>query len=325
MTGSSTRIGFQLFFVLTALALIWLSLRGIEMDEFARVLRTANYAWLAPVVAVTLLSHWIRAVRWRILLSALPDGTERRFRVGELFSSVMIGYMVNYALPRVGEVARCAHLSARQDLPLAGVIGTVVSERAMDIMALVIGLSLSAWWLRGRTEALIAQLELTNLTVWAVVAGAGIVLAVLVFQFRRVVLHRLRPLLRSFMDGLATVFRSRMWLALSCSTVLIWLMYGLMAYLPLLMFNLHSAFELTLMDGLAIMFIGVIGVVVPTPGGAGSFHYITILSLGVLYSIPNADAAAYAIFVHGAQLILYGLVGAAALVWKPAPLRIRTH
>ena len=97
-----------------------------------------------------------------------------------------------------------------------------------------------------------------------------------------------------------------------------WLTYGLMAYIPILMFDLQSSVNLSYWDGLAIMFIGVLGILVPTPGGAGSFHYITVLTLTAVYGIAQSDAGAYAVFVHGAQLLLYLGIGALVLVWKPS-------
>ena len=103
-----------------------------------------------------------------------------------------------------------------------------------------------------------------------------------------------------------------------------WLMYGLMAYIPLLMFDLHTTAALSYWDGLAIMFIGVLGILVPTPGGLGSFHYITTLTLTSVYSITDSDAAAYAFFVHGAQLILYLAIGGIILLTSAATSRAKT-
>ena len=97
-----------------------------------------------------------------------------------------------------------------------------------------------------------------------------------------------------------------------------WLTYGLMAYIPILMFDLQSSVSLSYWDGMAIMFIGVMGILVPTPGGAGSFHFITVLTLTAAYGIAQPEAAAYAVFVHGAQLLLYLATGALVLVWKPS-------
>ena len=127
---------------------------------------------------------------------------------------------------------------------------------------------------------------------------------------------KLRPLAQTFWDGLTTGYRLEKRGLLVASTVAMWLLYGLMAYIPLIMFGLAVPFELSYWDGLAIMFIGVIGVAVPTPGGAGSFHYITSLALTAFYGIPDASAAAYVVFVHGAQLLLYLATGLLMLLLK---------
>ena len=98
---------------------------------------------------------------------------------------------------------------------------------------------------------------------------------------------RLLSLITAFVDGLKTIVRAPERLRLVWTTALMWLTYGLMAYIPILMFDLHSSVSLSYWDGLAIMFIGVLGMVVPTPGGAGTFHYITVLTLTAVYGITT--------------------------------------
>ncbi|NBC16548.1 MAG: UPF0104 family protein, partial [Bacteroidetes bacterium] len=136
--------------------LLYLALRGVDFSAVGEALRTADYRWLLPLVVVLLLSHFLRAWRWQMLLEALPsdaDNTTHRVSLKTAFYSVMIGYMVNYAAPRLGEVVRSANLSRQERLPLSGVIGTVVVERILDVLVLALGLGSVAVLLLDRLGA----------------------------------------------------------------------------------------------------------------------------------------------------------------------------
>ncbi len=308
---------------LLAAFLIWLSLRGIHFAEFADSLRSAHYGWILPVVAVTLLSHWIRACRWQALIVALPEDTGAgpsgsRISVLDLFASVMIGYMVNYAVPRAGEIARCTHLSTRKKLSFPALLGTVAVERIADLLVLGLGLLITLAFVRERLQSLFEQLSVPQLPWGWIILTCLIALTLISIGLRLPITASLRrqfsELITKFAGGIKTVYRTPKRWQLIWTTILMWLMYGFMAYIPLLMFDLNETVSLSYWDGLAIMFIGVLGILAPTPGGAGSFHFITILALTSVYGIPHSGAAAYAIFIHGAQLILYVALGGAILL-----------
>lgn len=321
--------------------LLYLALRGVAFDAVWQALRMADYRWLVPMVVVALTSHLLRAWRWTLLLEALAptDGARGAVRpsLGTAFSSVMIGYMVNYAAPRLGEVARTANLSRRARLPFTSVFGTVVVERILDVIVLAVLLLTTGVLLLDRSaevqrlfvEPIAARVGALPLGLLAALAaGGGIVFALVVrrnlgrapagtgFWATRVV-----PVLASFRDGLATVVRARRRGGLVLATVGIWALYVLLAHLPFLLLGIAGPYEITLADTLCIMALGAIGVALPTPGGAGPFHWITVLTLTRLYGVPEAPAAAYAVLVHAAQLILYTLVGGLCLIAQGTSLR----
>ena len=321
--------------------LLYLAFRGANLSQVGDALRQANYRWIVPLGVVTLLSHLVRAWRWQVLLEALPARSQethsRRVPLKAAFSALMIGYMVNYALPRMGEVVRTADLAAHEKLSFSGVLGTVVVERILDVLTLALGLLLTVVLLFDQSAVLqelfltplqnqISQISLT--TVLLLVLGI-IVLAALSYGLgfrtddallRRLWNQRLRPLWVPFKDGLATVLRSPRRFILVFSTVLIWFLYTLMAYIPLLMFDMTGPYDLSLLDGMIIMLIGAIGIAIPTPGGFGSYHYITQVALGSLYGVNMSLALTYAIFVHGGQLVLYVVVGFLCLILRGSSL-----
>jgi hypothetical protein len=93
-----------------------------------------------------------------------------------------------------------------------------------------------------------------------------------------------------------------------------------MAYVPLVMFDMAGPYQLSLLDAVMIMFIGGIGVAIPSPGGVGSFHYITRVTLVYLFGVDASLAVTYAVFVHGGQLVLYVIAGFLSMVLQGSSL-----
>ena len=138
---------------------------------------------------------------------------------------------------------------------------------------------------------------------------------------RQIWTDRLQPALISFRDGLMTLLRSKRRGVIVGTTVGIWASYAVMAYLPLVMLHLAGPYSLGLIDGWSLLLIGALGLVVPSPGGLGSYHYVTILALVHLYGVPEAPAATYAVLTHAVQLVLYTLLGAVFLVTQGTSLQ----
>jgi glycosyltransferase 2 family protein len=320
--------------------LLYLALSGVDFAEIGRALRQADYRWLAPLAAVLMLSHWLRAWRWKLLLDALPEaGADERkpLSTGRAFSAVMIGYMTNYAAPRLGEVVRSANLATRERLPFSSVFGTVVVERLLDVIMLLLALGLTALLFLEEAvtfnELFIAPLaeQTGGLSFLALVAVAVGVAVLLVYIFRQKLIRasfvertwarRVRPVMVSFRDGLRTLVRSPQRAALVGTSIAMWLCYAVAAHLPFVLLRIAEPYDLNLLDSWAIMVIGSLGVVVPSPGGTGSYHYITIQTLVHLFGVGEADAATYAVLVHAAQLLLYVAIGCLCLLLQGASLR----
>ncbi len=297
--------------------LLWLSLRNADMAAVGSALREARWAWLVPMTLVSLLSVVVRAWRWRVLLASLAPASRPESAVPSLglaTGATMIGYLVNYAAPRAGEVARAVNVSARSGLPFAPVAGTVVAERVLDVLTLGVALLIVVALYGGRvaflTEGLGAALAARG-PLLALVAVVGLLLVGVAVWLVRRSAGRLARLVGGFRDGLATVVRARRPLALVASTVGLWACYAVMADLPLRLLGIDG---LSLVDAFAVMSVGAIGMALPSPGGAGSYHYATVQALTVLFAVGASDAATYALLSHAAQLVFYAVAGGVALV-----------
>ncbi len=347
MTARTRKMLFHVGSFTLAGGLLYLSLRGVDLSAVLTAFRGADYRWLLPLIIIALSSHLLRAWRWQLLLDALPlapetNGAEvQRASLWQAFTSIMIGYMVNYAAPRLGEVARTANLSTQTKRSFSGVFGTVVVERMLDMAVLALALltliplysDQLAVVQRRFIEPALAQVDPGAGPMWLLIAGGGVLLIGLLIAglwwaiqrqgsaVRQLWRSKLQPAFVSFREGMMTLLRARRRGALIGSTLAMWGGYAIMAYVPLAMLGMAGPFDLGLLDAWGLMLIGALGLVVPSPGGLGSYHYVTIQALVYLYAVPDADAATYAVLTHAAQLVLYTALGGILLAAQGISLR----
>lgn len=301
---------------LLAAVLLWLALRNVEFQAVGAALKTANWWWLPPVVGITLLSHWLRAERWCLMMDALPGQTRRTSRV-VAFLSLMVGYMANYAGPRVGELIRTGNVAAHERIPFSTLLGTVVSERVLDMVTLGLGfLTLPLLYGEPLKQLLLALGSPLSGSTWVMVVIVLVVAAGvafwLLFLRRSAGASRLQGLIDKFREGLLSVVRTRRTPTVILQTAGIWLCYTFMAYAPFAM--LHHG-DISFLDAWGLMLIGSLGVVIPAPGGIGTFHFITVQALGLLYLMPETEAATYALLTHTGQMVIYVVVGFGAILY----------
>src|ERR1700735_648655 len=131
-----------LFFAALAAFFVWLSVKDMDSQKWAQLkdaLDRANYWLLGPVLGLLLLSHWLRALRWRQLIEPMVYEPSKV----NCFLGVMIGYFVNLGAPRLGEVVKCTILSRYEKVPVDKLVGTIVAERAFDVICLVLVFALT--------------------------------------------------------------------------------------------------------------------------------------------------------------------------------------
>lgn len=325
--------------ILLAAFLLWLALRGVEWSVLSATLLKADYRWLLPIIAVTLLSHWLRALRWALFLDTVPTlrgpqaGSPPPVSRTNTFVSVMVGYMANYAGPRLGEVIRTANVARQERRSFSAVLGTVVVERAVDMLTfglclltipLIYADQLQPLWslLTEPVQSRFAQTSATLL--WGI--GLGVIVAGLVaLRFLWKGLggsSRIAALAERFRIGLLSVTRTGRTVQVILMTLAIWVCYGFMAWLPFVMLGQNGPFGIGPIDAWGLMLIGAVGVIIPSPGGIGTYHFITIQALALLYGMPQTDAASYALLTHTGQMLLYVAVGFAGMVFLGATFSV---
>ena len=126
-----------IFFLGLGIFLVWWSIKDLSSADKSQIkaaLKTARYFLIIPVAAILVLSHFIRALRWRLLIGSLGYTTSK----ANPFFAVMIGYLANQAVPRLGEVLKCTVLARYEKIPVDKLIGTVILERVIDALTLLL-------------------------------------------------------------------------------------------------------------------------------------------------------------------------------------------
>jgi uncharacterized membrane protein YbhN (UPF0104 family) len=302
-------------------ALLWLSLRGLgageggnKFDLIWKAWEGSSKTWLLLMVVVAYVSHVMRAERWRMLLN--PTGNP--VGLGNSFLSLMVGYLVNLAIPRGGEISRCYNLLKLEKTPVEVSFGTVVVERIVDVLSLVLVIALSfvVEWdkLIGFLQSLgIGGGQSTSMQVpgWAFAALAGVVIAgIVLYALRR---HpKLLSVIAGFRKGLLSVFQMQNKGLFLFYSIAIWFLYFLMSYCVIMAFD--STRDLGFGAVLTLFALGAIAMAAPLPGGTGSYHTIVPLGLVVLYQLPQAEAIAFVFIFHAWQTITMIVGGVISLV-----------
>lgn len=324
MTAALKKILQYLFiFGLTAL-LIWVSLSGLHVKEgenkwqyLYHTWQAADKAWLLLMAGIFMVGQIIRAERWRMLM--VPTGYKVTFY--HSFLSLMIGYLVNLVIPRGGEVSRCYNLYKLSRSPVETSFGTVVVERIVDLLCLVILIALAFAVESEKLFAFIATLPIqaSGLTgKLAIVGIAVLILALLAFGLywyskrNQKLSSFIKRTWDGFKQGLAAVFLLERKSLFIFYSIAIWALYFIMSYCVVMAFKETSVLGISAV--LSLFAIGAIAMAAPLPGGAGSYHTLVPAGLVFLYAVPQNDAVAFTFVFHAWQTLIMIVGGAIALV-----------
>ncbi len=305
------------------LLLLWLVFKGQDRVLLINEFREANYGWIILAGVAAMLSHLLRAVRWNQLIAPVSPSPP----LSQTFAALLSGYLANLAVPRLGEITRCVLLSRKSRVPFNSLVGTVVTERIFDMVCLfLIVLSIILFQFGFIRNFLITFFYAPLMErgsghwVWLIMAAfifmtAGVILLLLLRKKLKHAregsfFHKIRRHwqgLRSGLFSFTRVSNKPLFITLS---FLIWGLYFLMVYLCF--FALASTSGLSVSAGLTLLAVGSLGIAAPVPGGLGTYHFLTILTLTELYSIASEAAFSYAFISHFTQtmvIILFGSLG----------------
>ena len=294
--------------------------RDFDFAEVGRIFRDEmNIWWLFATLIPITLSHIMRGLRWLITLEPLGY----KPKAGDSIDSIFIAYASNILIPRVGEVSRCAVLTKYDGVPFSKALGTLVAERLVDMLLVLIfvctvlltqmGVFASFFAETGTNEDAIVGL-LTSPKTYIVVLGVIAALFALWAVMRKTMIYsKMMKQLRNFVDGLLslkTMHRKGLFLFY---TVGIWICYFLEFYLAFFCFPFTA--ELGMVKAMVIFAAISLAIVIPTPNGAGPWHFV-VISMLTLYGVSQINASSFALIVHAFQtlgVIMLGAYGWVAL------------
>jgi uncharacterized protein (TIRG00374 family) len=302
--------------------LLWLSLRGLEVegedkiDYLWRAWQKCDkfYLWLMACAGV--LSHILRAIRWKMLL----EPTGQVVKLSNSFWALMTGYLVNLAVPRGGEVSRCYTLYELEKTPVEVSFGTVVTERIADVMCLLVLIAFSFYMEWEKLKTFIDTLPFSSsgdvkIPIWVWIGVAfGIAFLVGLYLLRKN--QKFLKVIHGFKDGLLSVLHLKHKWFFIIYSLAIWCLYFSMSYFVLMAFpeTSHLGFSAVV----TLFAIGSIAMAAPLPGGAGSYHVLVPLGLTTLYSISKSDAVAFVFVFHAWQTLLMIVLGIISFVVSSA-------
>ncbi len=315
-----------LIFVSIGVFLFWLVYRKQDIGEIKEALLQADLKWVILSLFFGLLSHLSRAIRWKILIKPLGYNP----KIKNLFFSVMVMYLVNHAIPRSGEIVRCGIVDRYEKIPFNKLLGTVIAERVVDVIVLAIltfivlitQYSVIVDFVNNNPQIIGNISKLFNSIPLIIgILFLGIAILVVLFVFRKKIrktnfYKKIEETLKGFVTGFKTVISLKEnKIAFILHTIFIWAMYFIMIYTVFMCFE--ETRSLSIMTGLTIFVITAYGIVVPSPGGIGTWHFIAIETL-FIYGVPKDPTGnTFAIVAHESQMIMLVVVGLISLILLP--------
>ncbi len=285
---------------------------GQDFNKIGTALGEANYWWLLPAMAAYFVGVWFRTLRWHFLLGPIQKVPNAR-----LFPVVVIGYMANNVLPiRMGEVVRAYVLDRRERVRKSSSLATIVVERIMDGITMILFLSLTSLFVSLNSniegiEKIAAVIFLVAIVIFFLVAHSRTMMKRLETFGLRFVPAALRPkvagLADSFIDGLQVLRQWRDLLIVFGLSLLAWICEAGMYFMVALAF---SGLNLSLTAIFLTLAVANLATLVPsTPGYVGTFDAAAIVVLTKVFGVANGLASGYVILLHAALFLPVTVLG----------------
>lgn len=302
-------------------AILYWMYRDFDIESIRNVLlHKMNWWWMLASFPFGILAQAFRAWRWKQTLAPLDEHP----RTKTCTNAIFLSYAASLVVPRIGEFTRCGVLAKKDGVNFAKALGTVVTERAVDsliiliITALVLLLQmpvfLSFFSKTGtRIDDLTALLGMFSTTGYIVVAICAVMTLICFYIFRKKLAFydKMKTTVQGILDGVMSLRNvSNVPLFLFYSLA-IWGAYFLHYYLTFFCFEGTS--HLGLMCALVTFIVGSIAVLVPTPNGAGSWHF-AVKTMLILYGVADNEALYFVLIVHTIQTLLVAALGIYASV-----------
>jgi hypothetical protein len=306
-----------LFFLSIGILILYYVFKDLDLKKMIEDIKNADYKYLLASMVFGYLAYFFRGLRWLMLIKTMNYITS----VTLATHSIAAGYFANALFPRAGEIVRCTSLYKVTGIPVNKLFGTILLERTIDLVMLVLCIFLS----------LILKFDaLSSFAVKALGAESeqesnytGLIIFLGLFFFFIIVYHfwgrikqspaiiKILSLWQGVKEGFQTAFHMEQKALFILYTLLIWFMYLLMTYVCF--FSFVDTEGLSLVDGLYITVVGGLGMIVPVQGGLGPYH--AAVTLGVVsIGLSEMTGVTLAVLIHSTQSIMILLAGIIATI-----------
>lgn len=290
------------FFLGLGIFLAWWSIKDLSSEDKSHIksaIASARYFLVIPVFLLLILSHYVRGLRWRLLiepLGYLPGKTNAWF-------AVMIGYLANQAVPRLGEVLKCTVLTRYEKIPTDKLIGTIILERIIDAITLLvifgITLVIQPQLYSQLIDAIFAsngKVDEKNTPVWVLALIVAGIIIIALFAWMLIkrktffdILLLIKRIWRHIWQGIIAIRHLRKRGQFVLLTITLWILYLMGGYLGF--FALRETQHYGIREAFTVLSAGSIGMIV-TPGGIGAYAYLLQKTMQ-LYGLNAGIALAF--------------------------------
>lgn len=303
-----------IFSIVLGFLLLYIAFRGIEFHDFFDALKRSSLVWILVFACTTMSAHVLRAYRWKVMLRKVkPD-----LSLHHAFAALMLGYGINNAVPRLGEVSRAIFLGRYEGVSRMSILGTIVVERMIDMVFFGLAVLASGVIYSGEIYAKFPWLRATSI-IGIVLMLVMVIMMIFFVRHREALLPlitkqigrisapaagKIESLLLKLSDGFLSIRGTRTYVEIVIFSVLIMLNYAFNSFVGFYIVGIQYSITVTFAMAWVTMSISSVGMIIPTPGGIGSYHAITQMILVTLFHLGKVVSTAYAVISHGISYML---------------------
>jgi uncharacterized protein (TIRG00374 family) len=297
--------------LLLGVALVWYSLSQISISTLVQYFKDADYTWIVLGVILGILSHISRAYRW--LFMSEPLGYKPKF--ANSLMAVYCAYLINFTIPRAGEIARASILTNYEGIPFDKGFGTIVAERIADTIMLLLIIALALFlefefiynFFAEKLNPVTLVLGLIVLIIF------GVIIFFLVKKSRSKFALKVKGFLKGLIEGALSIFKMKKKWAFILHTVFIWVMYVLMFYVTTFALpELHNISIAAVLIGFILASFSIVA----TNGGIGSFPEAIVIAF-LLFNMPEDPSRAFGWIMWSTQTLVIIVLGGLSLFYLP--------
>ena len=307
------------FSFLLSIIFLYIAFYNVDVDDVFKVVSRASIFWVIILMIALLLSHYLRAYRWKIILSSVKSDISMK----NLFGSLMVGYAVNCVVPRLGEIARAVLIGRWENVSRSAMFGAVILERIIDVIFLCISIIIAAliWsgdiysklpWLKTSLYISIAGILVVLFFLFLVIQYKEHFYGILVRMIGKIsnrFAHKTAHIFEMLIEGFKSLKGIKNYLLTILLSAIIMLLYAYSAYVGFFTVEMESIKPVSYKMAWVLMSISGIGVMIPTPNGTGSYHTLIKTALVMLFGFNEVISLSYAFLTHFISYVVFIFAG----------------